>query len=73
MKPFFFVLALVFTFLGIACQKCQDCTLTKTYKNANGTTQTTTTVNEYCGKTLDDIDANKNYTKNDVVYKWSCE
>mgnify|MGYP006979918498 CR=1 FL=1 len=56
-----------------SCQKCKDCTLTRTQEVEGAGTQTTTTLREYCGSTLDDIEGNSEYSKNGVDYKWTCE
>jgi len=57
----------------ISCQRCKDCTLTRTFEVEGVGEQTTTTIREYCGSTLDDIEENSSYNKDDVEYKWVCE
>jgi len=67
--------AILFTCVStfFSCQKCEQCTLTATTDVSGAGKQTSTTINDYCGSTLDDIKANSTYEKNGTAYSWSCE
>ncbi|MBI3143101.1 MAG: hypothetical protein HYZ16_09760 [Bacteroidetes bacterium] len=55
-----------------SCQKCRDCTLTRTLTIEGVGTETNKEIREYCGSTLKEVEANASYEKDGVHYSWDC-